>query len=150
MISLRHTHGGTMTKNTSKRPGGRPWKDMDIERLRDLASIQCTMSEIAAVMRCSVSALERGYADIIKEAREAGKESLRRAQWKKAVYDGHPTMLIWCGKFYLDQKEQISFTSNETDVRSLLDKWEVTAKKKTAYQIATDRQKNEEDGEKSS
>jgi hypothetical protein len=134
-------------KGKTKRPVGRPCKEIDPEKVRDLATIQCTMTEIAAFMRCSVDTLENNFSDVIKEAREAGKESLRRAQWKKAVYEGHPTMLIWLGKFYLNQKEEIAFTSNEPDVRALLDKWEVTAKKKTGYQIAKDRQKKEEEGE---
>jgi hypothetical protein len=131
----------------TKRPPGRPWKEMDEERIKDLAAIQCTMSEIAAIMHCTVETLENNYLDIIKNAREGGKESLRRAQWKKAVYEGHPTMLIWCGKFYLDQKEQISFTSNEPDVRALLDRWEVTAKKKSSFKMMNERNKKIEEGE---
>ena len=39
------------------KPGaGRPKKILDEEQIRELASIQCTLSEIAAVMRVSVEA----------------------------------------------------------------------------------------------
>ena len=113
-----------------KRPMGRPRKivGVDLEKLKDLCSIQCTNTEIAAIMHVDMDTLTNTYSEIIREAREAGKQSLRRAQWKKAVEDGNPTMLIWCGKFHLGQKEEISFTGTETDVRTLLEKWEVTAK----------------------
>jgi hypothetical protein len=112
--------------------GARPKKDLDIEQIKELAHIQCTMTEIAAVMRCSVDTLERKYADVIKEGKENGKKSLRRAQFAKAL-EGNPAMLIWLGKFYLGQKEEINFTSSEPDVRALLERWEVTAKKKSDY-----------------
>ena len=59
--------------------------------------------------------------------------SLRRAQWNKAVKEGNPALLIWLGKFYLSQKEELSFSSSEPDVRALLEKWEVTAKKKADF-----------------
>jgi hypothetical protein len=90
------------------------------------------MGEIAAVMKCSVDTLENRYSEVIKIGREEGKQSLRRAQWKKAL-EGNPAMLIWLGKFYLGQKEEINFTSSEPDVRALLEKWEVTAKKKSDF-----------------
>jgi hypothetical protein len=116
-----------------KRKAGRPRKELDVEQIRTLASIQCTMKEIAAVMRVNVDTLHDNYSEIIKEAQEAGKESLRRAQWKKAVDEGHPTMLIWLGKFYLGQKEEMNIVSTEPEVRALLEKWEVVAKKKSTF-----------------
>lgn len=115
-----------------KKGPGRPRKELDIEQIKELAHIQCTDTEIAAVMRCSVATLHDNFFEIIKEGREHGKMSLRRAQFKKAL-EGNPAMLIWLGKFYLGQKEEINFTSSEPDVRALLEKWEVTAKKKSDY-----------------
>jgi hypothetical protein len=110
---------------------GRPKKELDVDILRELANIQCTDTEIAAVMRCDVATL-KNFSEIIKEGRDEGKTSLRRAQFKKAL-EGNPAMLIWLGKFYLGQKEEINFTSSEPDVRALLEKWEVTAKKKSDF-----------------
>ena len=116
------------------KPGaGRPKLVLDERQIRELASIQCTMGEIAAVMGCSVDTLDRNYAEIISRGRDEGKMSLRRAQWNKAVKDGNPAMLIWLGKFYLGQKEEINFTSSEPDVRALLEKWEVVAKRKSDF-----------------
>lgn len=112
---------------------------IDPEIVRELASIQCTMGEIAAVVRCSVDTLERNFAEIIKSGREVGKESLRRAQWKKAVQEGNPALLIWLGRFYLQQREEMTFNSTEPEVRALLEKWNVVATKKSSFQQRTDK-----------
>ena len=120
------------------RPVGRPKKELDVEQIRELATIQCTDVEIAAVMRVSVDSLKANYTDIIKEGREHGKSSLRRAQYKLAL-TGNAQMLIWLGRFYLGQKEEINFTSSEPDVRALLEKWEVSAKKKSEFAINRDK-----------
>ena len=106
-------------------PAGRPRKDLDHKILRGLAEIQCTMIEIASVLNVSVDTLERNYADIIRQGKERGKSSLRRAQYKKAM-EGHPAMLIWLGKHYLDQKDTVNLQSMsaEPDVRRLLQRWD--------------------------
>jgi hypothetical protein len=112
---------------------GRPKKVLDEEQIRELAQIQCTDTEIAAVMRVSVDTIHRNYAELIKEGREQGKKSLRRAQFQKAL-EGNPAMLIWLGKFYLGQKEEITLNAgSEPEVRALLERWEVTAKKKSDF-----------------
>lgn len=107
----------------------RPKKELDEEQIRELARIQCTNKEIAAVMKCSTDTIERNYAAIVNEEREAGKKSLRRAQWDKAVKDGNATMLIWLGKHYLGQKDELAITSEEPQVRTLLAHWENCVKK---------------------
>ena len=91
------------------------------DRVRDLASIQCTMIEIAACCKCSVDTLENRFSDIIKEARESGKQSLRRAQYQKAI-EGNPTMLIWCGKHILNQREVVEVSTHKSDVEIVLDR----------------------------
>jgi hypothetical protein len=110
------------SKATKKTSVGRPKLDLDVQQIRELASIHCTMIEIAAVMRCSVDTLERNFADAIKEAKESGKASLRRAQYKKAM-SGNPAMLIWLGKHLLGQKEEIPTTNYQPQVQKLLEKW---------------------------
>lgn len=103
---------------------GRPKLSLNVVQIKELAHIQCTMVEIAAVMGCSVDTLENHYSEIIKIAREGGKSSLRRAQHKKAM-EGNPALLIWLGKHYLDQKESVQLTgSTEPEVRRLLSRWE--------------------------
>lgn len=78
--------------------------DLDFELIEKLASIHCTMEEIASICKCSVDTLERRCADIIKVAKDRGKSSLRRYQWEGAQ-KGNPAMLIWLGKQLLGQKD---------------------------------------------
>jgi len=96
---------------------------IDEKKIRELAMIQCTMSEIAAVMDCSVDTLERRFADVIKKGQEQGKCSLRRAQYKKAM-EGNPAMLIWVGKHILKQRDEFILSTEEPQVRELLKRWE--------------------------
>jgi len=64
--------------------GGRPLKEIDLDQVRRLASIMCTMDEMAVVLKCSVDTLERRFAGVIKEGQMEGKMSLRRAQFAAA------------------------------------------------------------------
>lgn len=58
-----------------KSPGmGRPKKNIDPEVVEKLASIMCTMNEIATFVDCSVDTLERRFADIIKRGQEKAED----------------------------------------------------------------------------
>ncbi len=95
--------------------GGRPRVDIDWHLVVNLLKIQCIGEEIAASMNISYDSLERrckedhgqSFAEWSSEKREGGKPSLRRAQWKKAVDDMNPTMLIWLGKQMLGQSDKV-------------------------------------------
>lgn len=56
-------------------------KNIDTVQLEKLASMHCTMKEMAAFFDCSIDTLERNYAVIIENAREKGKASVRRMMW---------------------------------------------------------------------
>lgn len=107
---------------------GRPELDLDAEQIQQLAAIQCSMAEIAAIVKCartgehpSVDTLERRFADVIEKGRHEGRMSLKRMQFTVAmgfeaidkggkgtgVYRVRPdtTMLIWLGKTVLGQKD---------------------------------------------
>lgn len=115
-----------------KRKAGRPRVGLDHRQIRELASIGCSMTEIACVMGVHVDTIRDNYSKAIDEGRECGKISLRRAQWKLAL-SGNAQMLIWLGKFCLGQKEELNITSSEPDVRRLLEQWDIAAKKKTHF-----------------
>lgn len=93
-------------RKKKKNLGGRPKKELDIQQIETLAEIQCTMEEIAAVMRVDRDTLERRYMDEIKRGRERGKTLLRRAQWKKAISENSTAMQIWLGKVWLGQSDR--------------------------------------------
>lgn len=98
----------------TKHAGGRPKKPIDMEQVEKLASIQCTMEEIAFFFDIDVSTLHRNkeFCNVYKKAKEGGKMSLRRIQWKLA--QNNTTMAIWLGKQYLGQKELVEEKQEET------------------------------------
>lgn len=98
-----------------KRGRGRPFLNLDVEQIKALAKIHCTIPEIASVMGCSVDTLDRNYAECIKDAQREGKASLRRCQ-VKAAEDGNVTAMIWLGKQWLGQSDKQDVThSGEID-----------------------------------
>lgn len=109
---------------------GRPKFKIDYEAVRKLASIMCTQEEIASFLGCSVDTLQRDetFCGLYKEARETGKMSLRRMQWKLA--EKSYAMAIFLGKQYLGQRDVIEHDSSKelTKVQELLNKIEQEAK----------------------
>ena len=98
-----------VTKN--KKGAGRPKIIVDIEILKNLASIGCPDYEIASVSNVSARTLNRNYAEIIDQFREKGKASLRKKMWDKAVKKDNTMMQIWLSKNYLGMKDR---TQTET------------------------------------
>ena len=88
---------------------GRPKANVDPRLVEQLASIGCSMKEIAAACNCSVNTLERNFAEQITKGRENGKTRLRKKQIEVALA-GNVTMLIFLGKNMLGQadKQEIS------------------------------------------
>jgi hypothetical protein len=82
----------------------RPQKLIDVKQVEELAAIDCTYEEMAAVLDCSTKTLKRRFGPLIEKGRESGKTSLRRAQFKAAI-GGNVTMLIWLGKQRLGQAD---------------------------------------------
>jgi len=105
------------TIKTEKRQGaGRPKIYIDLEILKNLASIGCPTYEIASVMGISARTLKRNYAEIIEQYREKGKASLRKKMWDKAVKKDNTNMQIWLSKNYLGMKDR---TQTESIVEPL-------------------------------
>lgn len=94
-------------KTSRKGTGGRPKFAINYADAEKLATMQCTVTEIAEFLGCSRRTLERDdqFCRIHKRGLERGRMSLRRMQWKKAE-SGDRVMLIWLGKQYLGQKDK--------------------------------------------
>ena len=95
--------------------GGRPrieFTDKEWRQIEQMAHIQCTGEEIAAVMGCSFDTLEKrvkekyemSFADWITQKKHGGNASLRRMQWTTAQ-SGNVTMQIFLGKNKLGQTD---------------------------------------------
>lgn len=83
----------------------------------DLATVLCTDEEIASIMGTSIDTLTskdnyETFAECKKRGMNKGKGSLRRKQYEVAM-KGNVTMLIWLGRNYLDQKEQVINVDDE-------------------------------------
>jgi hypothetical protein len=103
---------------------GRPKKQINEAKLRELAVAQCTHVEIAAGLGISVDTLDRNFADKVSQYAAEGRAVLRVAQWKKAIKSGDCQMLKYLGRFYLGQREELVLTTEEPSVRKLLNQWE--------------------------
>lgn len=92
---------------------GRPKIEIDQVQFEKLCALQCTKSEIAGWFNCSEDTIENwchktyneSFSAVFKKKREAGKISLRRAQWKLA--EKSAVMAIFLGKNYLGQSDNV-------------------------------------------
>ena len=92
---------------------GRPKIEIDQTQFEKLCGLQCTREEIAGWFMCSHDTIERwckrtydrDFASIYAEKRQAGRISLRRAQWKLA--EKSTAMAIFLGKNYLGQSDHV-------------------------------------------
>ena len=108
----------------TKKPTGRPpfiLSDDQFKTIEGMARIQCTQDEICDIYGVTDKTLNLAlqkhsgvsFSDLIKKNMSHGKASLRRSQWK-AADKGVPSVLIWLGKQYLGQKDQVEATGNVT------------------------------------
>ena len=98
----------------------RPYKQLDLKAIENMASIGCTNTEIALISDCSVDTVTRRCADIVSKGRARGRATLRRLQWQLAT-KGNATMLIWLGKNTLGQSDQIK-TENDNTTRIVIER----------------------------
>ena len=98
---------------------------IDLEQVCAMASIGCTIPEIATLLRVSNHWVDNEIADnphfklAIEVGRAEMKRSLRRTQLEVA-HSGNPSMLIWLGKQYLDQRDKQDVNTTHTEVNILV------------------------------
>ena len=94
--------------------GHTPAQDKIIQKdFENLCGMWCTEVEIADFFDVDEDTLntwckktyDMTFSEIYKKKSTKGNISLRRAQLKLAIEKLHPTMAIWLGKQYLNQKE---------------------------------------------
>ncbi len=83
----------------------RPRKPISEDQVIQLAAINCSYAEMAAVLDIDASNLTRRFAQVIEKGRATGRMSLKRKQWEMAM-GGNITMLIWLGKQNLGQTDK--------------------------------------------
>ena len=90
---------------------GSPKAEVDVEILKNLASIGCPTYEIASVMNVSARTLKRNFAEIIDQYKERGKASLRKKMFDKAVKKDNTMMQIFLSKNYLGMSDKVQQTN---------------------------------------
>jgi len=104
-----------------KNKGGRPKFELDVKEFKKLLQIHCTIHEVAGFYDVCLDTIEAacqrqfgfGFSECFKRYSANGKISLRRSQYLLATDKLNPSMLIWLGKQYLDQKDHVEHTGNE-------------------------------------
>ncbi|MEO8373119.1 MAG: hypothetical protein ABI806_28295 [Candidatus Solibacter sp.] len=96
-----------MQSQQPQKPGPAP-AAVSLAQVETLASIGCTLEEIAAVVDLSKRTLIRrgkdaAFLEAIERGRAKGRASLRRMQWAAAAA-GNVTAQIWLGKQLLAQR----------------------------------------------
>ena len=96
---------------------GRPIFDFTpklLDQIKDLASYMCTKAEIARIVGCSESTLQRNQ--LAQESYELGvaqaKKSIRKTQFDIATKLNSSIMAMWLGKVYLGQTDKIQNTDD--------------------------------------
>ena len=91
----------------------RPRAKINWQQVDSMCAIQCTGEEQAAILGVDYDTLNKAckrdnkcsFTDYYRKKSSSGKMSLRRKQYSTAM-DGNPTMLIWLGKNWLEQRDQ--------------------------------------------
>lgn len=87
--------------------------NIDSDQVEELASIGCTVEEIAAVMKCSKSHLDKNHLDIINAGRLRMSASVKRQQYERMM-EGNVTAAIWLGKQYCGQRDNFDASVDHT------------------------------------
>lgn len=106
----------------------RPRKQIDESQVESLAAINCSVEEIASVVKCDRRTLQRRFAAAIETGRNRGKSSLKRKMWETAM-GGNVTMMIWLSKQmlgYTDKVEAKAEVKEQSEV-TYVSEWGSTA-----------------------
>ncbi len=96
---------------------GRPNFDFTpklLDQIKDLASYMCTKAEIARIIGCSESTLQRNQEakEAIKRGVANAKHTIRKTQFDIATKLNSSIMAMWLGKVYLGQTDKIQNTDD--------------------------------------
>ena len=99
---------------------GAPRKEIDFDELDKLCAIQSTEEEIAGWFGIDIDTLVTRikekcgmtFSEYFAQKKGTGKISLRRKQYQTAMA-GNPTLLIWLGKQWLNQKDKHEISGDD-------------------------------------
>ncbi len=96
----------------AKKPVGRPRIELDPKQAKIFGYFRATYDTMAEQIGCHVDTIRAAMQDENSEFSKAYKNGfssmkmkLSEAQVKTAIEEHNPTLLVWLGKQYLDQKD---------------------------------------------
>jgi len=96
----------------AKKPTGRPRIELDPKQAKIFGYFRATYDTMAEQIGCHVDTIRAAMQDENSEFSKAYKNGfssmkmkLSEAQVKTAIEEHNPTLLVWLGKQYLDQKD---------------------------------------------
>ena len=102
----------TTKKDKPKKPIGRPRIELDPKQAKIFGYFRATYDTMAEQIGCHVdtirAAMQDDKSEFSKEYKKGFsgmKMKLSEAQVKTAIEDRNPTLLVWLGKQYLNQKD---------------------------------------------
>jgi len=102
----------TTKKDKPKKPIGRPRIELDPKQAKIFGYFRATYDTMAEQIGCHVDTIRAAMQDEDSEFSKAYKNGfssmkmkLSEAQVKTAIEEHNPTLLVWLGKQYLDQKD---------------------------------------------
>lgn len=108
---------------------GRPKIELDAKQAYIFGYFRATHQTMAYLSGCSTDTIRRAIQDETTEFCQQYKKgfasmamALSEAQVKTAIEDRNATLLIWLGKQYLGQKDNVSADDDESDWE-LIDSW---------------------------
>jgi AraC-like DNA-binding protein len=113
------------TEKSLEEKAGRPPCQIDEVQVFEMASYDCTVEEIAAHFKCSVSTLYERFSETLRIGKLAGKQKLRQNMERKACEGGpgDTSLLIWLSKQRLgyreraaDEVQQVVFNLNIKEI----------------------------------
>ena len=102
----------TTKRGKAKKPVGRPRIELDPKQAKIFGYFRATYDTMAEQIECHVDTIRAAMQDDKSEFSKAYKKGfsgmkmkLSEAQVKTAIKDRNPTLLVWLGKQYLNQKD---------------------------------------------
>ena len=102
----------TTKRGKAKKPVGRPRIELDPKQAKIFGYFRATYDTMAEQIGCHVdtirAAMQDDKSEFSKEYKKGFsgmKMKLSEAQVKTAIEDRNPTLLVWLGKQYLNQKD---------------------------------------------
>lgn len=98
-------------------------KSLEVQHVNELSELQVNDHDIALYINKDLDYLKENYRYDVDLHRLKGQVRLLKAQFQKAL-EGNSNMLVWLGKHYLGQRDDMRVNSIEPEVRMLFSKIE--------------------------